>query len=116
MPTAGQRCVVIGIGNPDRGDDGVGRRVAQSLRGRLRPEVEILEHGGEAASLLACLEGVAAAYLIDACLSDAPAGTVQRFDVTQMPLPLDRFGFSSHAIGLAQGVELARVLDRLPAR
>ena len=111
-----QRCVVIGIGNPDRGDDAVGRRIAEKLRGRLRPEITVLEHDGEAASLLACLEGAAEAYLIDACRSGMQAGRVHRLDVARTPLPPGRFGVSSHAIALAEAIELARALGRLPAR
>ncbi len=76
----------------------------------------VLEHDGEATSLLTCLEGAAAVYLVDACVSDAPAGKVQRFDAARAPLPQVRFGLSSHAFGLAEGIELARALDRLPAR
>ncbi len=110
------RCVVIGIGNPDRGDDAVGRRVAQRLAGTVPPEVEILEHDGEATSLLACMEGAAAAWLIDACVSGKPAGTVQRFDVTATPLPQDAFNLSTHGFGLAEAIELARALDQLPPR
>ena len=110
------RYVVIGIGNPDRGDDAVGRRVAQSLAGALPPEVEILEQDGEATSLLACMEGVAAAWLIDACVSGKPAGTVQRYDVAAAPLPQDAFNLSTHGFGLAEAIELARALDQLPPR
>jgi hydrogenase maturation protease len=110
------RCVVIGVGNPERGDDAVGRRVAQSLRGRLPSGVDLREHDGEATGLLACMDGAAAAYLIDACVSGAPAGTVRRFDVTAAPLPQDAFNLSTHGFGLAEAIELARALEQLPAR
>lgn len=106
--------VVIGVGNPDRGDDGAGRAVARGLRAKLPGEVDILEHDGEATSLLARLENVAAAYLIDACASGAPAGTVRRFDVASGPLPSEPFSPSSHGFGLAEAIELARALGQLP--
>jgi len=110
------RCLVIGIGNPDRGDDAVGRQVARSLAGAFSSQVEIMEHDGEATALLACMEGATAAYLIDACVSGKPAGTVRRFDVVTAPLPQDAFNLSTHGFGLAEAIELARALDQLPPR
>lgn len=108
--------LVIGIGNSDRGDDGVGRAVARWLRGVLDSDVEIIEHDGEATTLLWRLENVTCAYLIDACRSGVAAGTVMRFDVDAAPLPRDTFGMSTHGMALADAVELARALGQLPAR
>ncbi len=112
-PQAG-RMIVIGIGNPDRGDDGAGRRVAQRLRGNLPAHVMIEELDGEATSLLALLEGADAAFLIDACVSNSEPGTVQRFDVAGAPLPQAGFRLSPHGLGLADAIELARALRQLP--
>ena len=116
MPNTRPRCIVIGIGNPDRADDAAGRAVVRRLHGTLPPEVEIVEHDGEATSLLACLEGAEMAFLIDACASAAPAGTVRRFDVSVMPLPHGTFNLSTHGFGLAEAIELARALGQLPSR
>jgi hydrogenase maturation protease len=116
MTSDGPRRIVLGIGNPDRGDDGAGRAVVQLLRGALPADVEVDEHGGEAAALLSRLDGVAEAFLVDACASGAPSGTVQRFDVAVDPLPQGAFGLSTHAFGLAEAVELGRALGQLPAR
>jgi len=107
---------VFGIGNPDRGDDAAGRIVADLLRGRLPADVEVVEHDGEGASLLARLEGLSTAILVDACWSGVPAGTVSRFDVQEAPLPRARFGISTHDFGLAAAIELGRALGQLPER
>ena len=112
---AGRR-LVLGIGNPERGDDAVGLAVARLLRRMLPEAVEVAEHAGDAASLLARLDGVAAALLVDACAGGGPAGTVRRFDVALAPLPHRAFGLSTHGFGLAEAVELARTLGRLPPR
>lgn len=109
-------CRVIGLGNPDRGDDGAGRAVARWLAGRLPPEVEILERGGEAADLLDCLEGAAAVYLVDASAPAGAPGQVRRFDAAAAPLPAESFAFSTHGLGLGEAVELARALGSLPPR
>ncbi len=114
MRQQAQRLIVIGIGNPDRGDDGAGRIVVQRLRGKLPAHVEVAELDGEATGLLALLDGADAAILIDACLSNSAPGTVQRFDAAQVPLPNARFNLSTHGLGLAEAIELARVLGQLP--
>jgi hydrogenase maturation protease len=110
------RCIVFGIGNPDRGDDAAGPAVARQLRELLRRDVEVIEHGGEAAALVAQMDGAESVFLIDACASGAPAGTIHRFDVSAAPLPDLAFGLSTHGCGLAMAVELARTLGQLPRR
>jgi len=107
--------IVVGIGNPDRGDDGVGRLVARRLVGSIPADVEVIEHDGEAASLLDRIEGVHAAYLIDACVSGAPSGTVRRIDVHTEELPGIQFGLSTHGFGLAEAMALGSALGQLPA-
>jgi hydrogenase maturation protease len=110
------RRIVVGIGNPDRGDDGAGRLVAQRLSGVLPAEVAVIEHDGEAASLLDRLDGVHAAFLIDACLSGQPSGTVRRVDVDAEALPDLQFGLSTHGFGLAEAIALGKALGSLPPR
>jgi hydrogenase maturation protease len=114
MTHAPHRRVVLGIGNPDRGDDGAGPAVVRRLRGLLTDETELVEENGEAAALLARLEGAEAAFLVDACASGAPAGSVLRFDAAAAPLPQHTFGLSTHGLGLAEAIELARALRQLP--
>lgn len=116
MASERMRRVLLGVGNLDRGDDGAGRIAADLLRGRLPQEIDILEDTGEAASLLARLEDARAAVIIDACRLGAAAGRIRRFDVSSAPLPEGRFAASTHTVGLAAAIELARALKQLPAR
>ncbi len=111
----GKRHLLIGVGNPDRGDDGAGRRVAQALAGELPEDIEILQLSGEATEIVSQLQGAEAAILVDASSSGATAGTVQRFDVVAEPLPRELFAVSTHGVGVADAIELARVLGDLPA-
>lgn len=100
---------VLGLGNEWRCDDGVGPEVARRLDGRVL--------SGEAIDLVEALDGVDEVVLVDAVSSGAPPGTVHVFDAGPEPLPVTLFGASStHALGLAEAVELARSLDRLPHR
>jgi hydrogenase maturation protease len=103
----------LGVGNPDRGDDGAGPCVAALLRESAA--LDIVECRGEAGAILAALEGAVEAIIVDASLSSAPAGTVRRFDLAAegAPLSLD-CGCSSHGFGLAEAIGLARTLGTLP--
>jgi len=109
-------CIVVGVGNRDRGDDGAGPEVARLLRGTLPADVAIAEGEGEAAALMARFEGMERAYLVDACASGGTPGAVRRFDAQESPLPPGASGLSTHGFGLAEAVELARAMDRLPPR
>jgi hydrogenase maturation protease len=88
--------------------------VVQRLDGRVPPDARLRRHSGEAASLVDALVDVAAVWLIDAAASGAVPGTIRRFDAASGALPSALDGVSSHGFGLAQAVELARVLGALP--
>ena len=101
--------LVIGVGNPDRGDDGVGHAVA----GLLRPYVSVIEHDGDISSLLDRLRAADRVWLVDAAQSGSPAGTIHRIDCTGEAL-IPCSPMSSHGFGLADAIGLARALDALP--
>jgi hydrogenase maturation protease len=104
------------VGNAFRGDDAAGLEVARRLRGTLPGGVEVLEREGEPTALIDSMEAAEALWLVDAVASGAPAGTVHRLDAGEQELPAGLFRASTHAFGLAEAVELARALGRLPAR
>jgi hydrogenase maturation protease len=111
------QCIVLGVGNPDRGDDGAGPAVARQLWELSLQDIEVIEHGGEATALVAEMDGAALVFLIDACASGAPPGTVRRFNVSAAPVPEEiTLGLSTHGFGTAAAVELARSLGQLPHR
>lgn len=103
--------LVIGVGNPDRGDDGAGPEVAARLGAQ---GVRIVEHGGDGLALIELWEGHSAVVIVDAMVTGARPGTIRRFDAAAGPLPREAFAVSSHAFGLAEAVETARALGRLP--
>jgi hydrogenase maturation protease len=108
--------LVLGLGNLDRGDDGVGRIVVRSLRPRAPADVRLLEQSGEASALLAELQEADCAWLIDAAQSGAPPGTIHRIDCAATDVALPSGTVSSHGFGLAEAIALARTLDLLPSR
>lgn len=109
--------LVIGMGNPLRGDDSVGVLVARRLAARVPPGVEVRTHGGGGLALLDAWRGVSAAVVVDAVSSGAPPGSVSRFDVRARPLPEQPGGTrSTHDLGLGDSLELARAMHCLPDR
>jgi hydrogenase maturation protease len=108
-------CVIVGIGNPARGDDAAGHEVLARLRGRVGHSTVLLEHDGNMMDLLTVLQNVRDVTLIDVCVSGAPAGTILRFDAAR-PLPAELRTHSTHGLGLGAAVELARALQVLPPR
>jgi len=106
---------VVGVGNEMRGDDAVGLAVVRALSGTVPEGVAVLECEGEPVSLLSAWEGHARAIIVDATQSDAEPGTIRRIVAADGPLPPALAGSSTHLLGLADAVELARALKRLPA-
>jgi hydrogenase maturation protease len=117
-PESGYRAwlALIGVGNRFRGDDGAGLEVASRLRATHPPGCRILEEEGEPGSLIEDWALVQEALVVDAVSTGAEPGTLHRFDATAEPLPVELFRSSTHALGIADAVELARELDRLPPR
>ena len=107
---------IIGIGHTDRGDDALGRLAAARLKDSLPRGAEVVETDGEAGKLLDLFQGADTVIVIDACVSGAKPGTVQRIDAVATAMPRWLGSASSHAIGLGESVELARVLGQLPRR
>lgn len=108
--------LVVGIGNSQRGDDAAGLLVAREVSGRLPDGWRVLELEGEGTSLLEAWAGEDRAIVVDAMRSGQPVGTIRRFDAHREPLPSEAFRVSSHLFGLAEAIELGRVLDLLPRR
>ena len=111
--------LVVGLGNPLRGDDGAGLEVARRVRERGSGDgIEVGELCGDPTELLDLWLGREAVVLVDSMRSGASPGTIRRFDASRVPLPArQRHGRSStHAAGPAETIELARALGALPAR
>lgn len=105
--------LVIGIGNDFRHDDAAGLVAARQLRER---GVTARTHEGDLAALMDLWSDADQVILLDAVSSGAPAGTLHRLDASTTSLPRELFCGSTHALGLADAVELSRTLGTLPAR
>ncbi len=109
----GATCV-IGVGNRDRGDDGAGPEVARRLAARRLPDTHVMELDGRPGALFDAIASGRRVIVVDAMSSGAPPGTVTRFDAIAAPLPAVFGTLSTHGFGVAEAVELARTLGRMP--
>jgi hydrogenase maturation protease len=107
--------LVIGIGNPDRGDDAVGLAVARRVRDAAPGDVTVRELDGDQLKLLDVWDGADEVYVVDAVCSGARPGATHRFDASG-PLGACFAHRGTHTFSLAEVIELARALRRLPAR
>lgn len=107
---------IIGLGNELRGDDAVGLLVARRIRQEVGDRIEVIEAQMVGVGLIDLMEGARVAILIDAARSGQSPGTIHRLDASAGPIALQIFPHSSHALGIAEALELARVLGVLPPR
>ena len=117
------RRLVIGVGNPDAGDDAAGRLVARRLGVRnhcaaAEPHV-IRECSGEATALMEAWTGFDDVVLVDASHGAGAVGSVHRFegvDLERLAGIEPRPRGSTHGLGVWAAVALARALRSLPCR
>jgi hydrogenase maturation protease len=105
------------LGNAFRGDDAVGLVAAELCRERLNGSVKIHTSVSDASSLPELWTRADLCIVIDCALSGSPAGTVHRIDGLAGKIPAQfSSAFSTHALSVGQGLELGRVLGKLPRR
>lgn len=107
--------IVIGIGNAYRGDDAIGLLVAESLKKNLTPDADIAFCQNDAMDLMQMWEGKEAVFLIDAVVSGTKhCGFLHTFNPLEEGIPAIFSNASTHALDVAQAIELSRALDTLP--
>jgi hydrogenase maturation protease len=103
------------VGDPLRGDDGAGPAVAAVLQTMFLPDwVRVRDHWGEGTELMQEWAGASRVVVVDAACAGAPVGTVHRLDAHRERMPTDLCYHSSHRFGVAEAIETARALGRLP--
>ena len=112
------KTIIIGLGNPILGDDGVGWKVAEELRKKLPSPIqgegsgmgvmiETASLGG--LSLMERLEGYQRAILVDSMETGGnPVGSVRVFPLSELPNPSDSHSASAHDTSLLTALETGR--------
>lgn len=108
--------LILGLGNPLQGDDGVGCRVIEALERQTLPEeFEALDGGTPGVGLVNLLEGRQQVIIIDAAEMGEPPGTVRQFPPEALTLTGSSERFSLHRSGVADALALAHALGmKLP--
>lgn len=108
--------VVIGLGNPLMGDDGLGIAVAQRLLADwdLPDEVQVVDGGTWGLNLLPVIEDAERVLLIDAIDIGARPGTLNRVPRERLPRYLAT-KISPHEVDLRDVLALAELRGTLPA-
>lgn len=118
MPAAPppRRPMVIGVGNPDRGDDRCGLEVARSVRHDVGDRARVVECLGDELGLLDLWEGGGLVVVVDGVRSGRPPGTVRRWVVGKDRLPTSASAMSTHGLSLGEAFALGASVGRLPER
>jgi len=112
--------LLIGLGNPILGDDGIGWKVVEEVESRILPEsqpiieIDYLSLGGLA--LMERLTGYKQAIIVDAILSgNNPSGTVSVHNLAELPDHSNGHTASSHDTSLQTAIKMAQELgEKLP--
>ena len=115
--TASRRPLLIALGHPYRSDDAAGPKVLENVRRQLPDGADLVHHNGDPSELIDLWTN-REVLIVDAApvADDAPPVTV--FDPLSGATGLaDGRGrvTSSHALSLAEALELGRMLEKLPA-
>ena len=105
---------VIGIGNRFRHDDAAGLEVARRVRQRVDGDVRVVELEGEPLDALDAWAAADEVIVADAVAGAGEVGAVHLLDASEEPIPAPFRAKGTHTFSLAEVVELARAIDRLP--
>ena len=105
---------VIGIGNRFRRDDAAGLEVAGRVRQRVDGGIRVVELEGEPLDVLDVWAAADDVIVADAVAGPGAPGTVHLLDASEEAIPLPFRAKGTHTFSLADVVELARAIDRLP--
>lgn len=108
--------VVIGLGNPLMGDDGLGLAALEALREGwdFEPHLELMDGGTWGMNLLPFIESADRVLILDAIKANAAPGTLLELDRDQIPRFLAT-KISSHQIDFREVLALAELRGTLPA-
>ena len=108
--------LILGLGNPLLGDEGIGGRVVEELRGLALPDgVDVIEGGTAGLGLIGLMEGYQRVIIVDAADMGRPPGHIVRFTPSEVQFKTAEAPLSLHQIGLVEALALAEALEMAPA-
>ncbi len=106
--------LILGIGNKFRSDDGAGVAAAEKIKkfGVEKFDVKIID--GEGTDIMESWKGYDNVIIIDAVQKNGSSGKIYEINACEEELQSDFFNYSSHAFGLAEAINVSRVMNKLP--
>jgi hydrogenase maturation protease len=105
------KTLILGLGNPILSDDGIGCRVAEVLKERIKtPDVKVMEAAIAGLELIDILTGYDRAIIIDAIQTEkGTPGNIYRFGPNE--LAATRHFSNPHSVDFATALELGKKFD-----
>jgi hydrogenase maturation protease len=115
-PTAGERIVVLGIGNVLWADEGFGVRCVEALQAGwdFAPNVELVDGGTQGLYLLPLVQTADRLLILDAVDYGLASGTLKLVENGEVPRFLGAKKMSLHQTGFQEVLMLAQLTDRYP--
>lgn len=108
--------LVIGVGNDLRNDDAAGLIAVRKLKTYANINADMIESDGDGAKLMEIWKDYDKVILIDAVSFNSKPGTVHVLDAGKERFPKEVSIHSSHLFSVAEAIETARVLGKLPKK
>ena len=111
------RTLVLALGNPLRGDDGIGAAVITQLeRMGVPPSADLLDGATAGLETVLLMQGYARVIVIDAAEMGKAAGTIARFTLDEVRLGTRDMYLRGtlHYAGLAEALALADAMGMMP--
>jgi hydrogenase maturation protease len=114
-----EKTLVLALGNPLRGDDGVGTTVIEHLQeqsAELPPEVTLIDGGTPGLETILLMQDYERVIIVDAAEMDLPPGIWRRFstDAVRMQARDLHLRGTLHYAGLAEALALGEAMQMLP--
>jgi hydrogenase maturation protease len=105
--------LILGYGNPERGDDAAGHVAVRRLRAL---GIQAEEFRGDGLDLLETWSASEDVIVIDAMVSGGEPGSIRAWEDPARSMEGGYSLCSTHGIGIAEAVRLGSVMGRLPRR
>ena len=108
--------IVLGLGNPLMGDEGIGIKLIEMLQSASGdfPEADFVDAGTGGMSLLHLISGRKKAVIIDCCIMGETPGTIKKFTPDQVKTVKQLTHLSLHEVDIIKVIDLARQLGECP--
>ena len=105
---------IIGLGNHLRGDDAIGLHIVEKLRDfSFDAELQLIEAGADAFSLLEHLMADDPLLIIDCALLGKEPGSYVKFELSAAQLQKELQGISLHGFSLAEVLAMAKKMGKV---